>query len=229
MIRLIEVTKSYQMESSVFSALSCLDLHIRENDFVSIVGKSGSGKSTLLNMIAGIDFPTSGEIQVAGTPLSQIKSRHLDVWRGAHLGIVFQFFQLIPTLTVLENLVLPMDFAGKIPRQDRKQRALNLLNSVEMGSSKNLFPAILSGGEKQRVAIARAMANDPPILLGDEPTGNLDTATASIIFNLFAELHHQGKTVVIVSHDPALQAFAKRTLYLEDGQWIKNPLESAHV
>ena len=228
MITAKNITKTYRIETSTFSALCGVDLHIPENDFVCIVGKSGSGKSTLLNMIAGIDQPTSGEIQVAGTALDQIDGRRLDAWRGAHLGIVFQFFQFIPTLTVWENVVLPMDFSGKIPRQERKSRALALLASVDMTPAKNLFPAILSGGEKQRVAIARALANDPPIILGDEPTGNLDTGTASAVFKLFTDLHAQGKTVVIVSHDPALQKYAKRTLYLEDGQFKNNVTELGH-
>ena len=228
MISFRNVSKIYQIEQSMFSALDDLTLDIPENDFVSIVGKSGSGKSTLLNMISGIDEPTKGEIEVAGVNLNEKDIRRLDAWRGLNVGIVFQFFQLIPTLTVLENVLLPMDFAAKIPRQERRKRALGLLEEVEMDGAKNRFPANLSGGEKQRVAIARALANDPPIILGDEPTGNLDTASSAMIFRLFARLHDQGKTVVIVSHDPALGAFAKRTLRLEDGGLMPRSAEPAH-
>ncbi len=226
MIFLKKVSKTYQIEKQSFSALHEVDLHIAENEFVSIAGKSGSGKSTLLNMISAIDVPTSGEIRVADTDLSRQEQRSLDAWRGAHVGIVFQFFQLIPTLTVLENVMLPMELVGKIPRGNRKPRALTLLESVEMGASRNQFPAILSGGEKQRVAIARALANDPPILLGDEPTGNLDTTTAAVIFKLFATLHAEGKTVVLVSHDPMLRQYARRSLFLEDGR-LKTEHEGA--
>ena len=217
-IAIEEVNKTFSADGLPFSALQNINLTIAAGEFVGIVGRSGSGKSTLLNMMSGIDRPTSGSIVVGETNLNKQKQGQLDAWRGKSIGLVFQFFQLIPTLTVVENVMLPMDFCKVIPTKDRLTRALHLLDTVGMASKADKFPAILSGGEKQRVAIARSMANDPPIILGDEPTGNLDTDTAEVVFNLFTHLQNQGKTVVIVSHDSTLEKYTTRTIRLADGK-----------
>ncbi len=226
------ISKNYHNQEQQFSVLNNIDLDIYQGDFVSIIGKSGSGKSTLLNILSGIDQPTSGQVLVNCTDISHMSANKLDVWRGKNIGLVFQFFQLIPTLTVLENIILPMDFCKVIPATKRRVRAEELLAKVGMVDKANKFPSILSGGEKQRVAIARALANDPDIILADEPTGNLDSATAKTIFKLFSQLNEQGKTVVLVSHDPDCQKYSSRTIHIVDGE-IKNspsrPLSTEEV
>lgn len=216
-IKLIDIYKDYNSELNQFSALSNINLEIAKGDFISIVGKSGSGKSTLLNMMSAIDKPSSGQVFINDIDISQFKSDQLSAWRGRNIGLVFQFFQLIPTLTVLENIILPMDFCGVFPRNERKARARELLERVELSAKENKFPAILSGGERQRVAIARSLANNPPIILADEPTGNLDSLTANNIFQLFKTLNKQGQTIVVVSHDPVCQQFSHRTINIVDG------------
>lgn len=216
-ITLSGITKTYRTENRQHIILKDIDLNIAEGEFVTIVGKSGSGKSTLLNIMSGIDCATRGQVLVNGVDISHMNPNKLDSWRGRNIGLVFQFFQLIPTLTVLENVILPMDFCNIIPVKKRLERARDLLAKVELTENVNKFPGTLSGGEKQRVAIARALANDPPVIFGDEPTGNLDSATADTIFKLFSDLNRQGKTVVLVTHDPDCQAYSNRSIQILDG------------
>ena len=188
-----------------------------EGEFVSIVGPSGSGKSTLLNMITGIDRPTSGEVVVGGKPIHELSENELARWRGRNVGVIFQFFQLLPTLSVLENVALPMDFCNLYRRRERKDRALELLEQVGIADQAHKLPSALSGGQQQRAAIARALANDPPVVGGAPPTGNQDTATADEVFALFEGLAARGKTLVIVTHDRRLSARTGRVLHLLDG------------
>jgi len=228
MIKIKSVSKDYFIDTRKFSALDDISLTINKGEFISIIGKSGSGKSTLLNMMSGIDFPSHGKIMVNDTDVSQIKKANLDRWRGINIGLVFQFFQLLPTLTVVENIILPMDFCDVIAKKQRLKHAQNLLKKVELLDRQNQYPSILSGGEKQRVAIARALANNPPIILADEPTGNLDSATAETIFKLFSELNHQGKTIVIVSHDTRATFYSQRSINMLDGKIVKE-MEVANI
>ena len=198
MIRLQNISKTFVTDGVTFSALQDVTLRVEQGAFVGIIGRSGSGKSTLLNMMAGIDTPSTGEVRVDTVSIHSLKQSQLDAWRGKTIGLVFQFFQLIPTLTVVENVMLPMDLCKMIPAKVRPSRALDLLDMVGIADKAHKFPAVLSGGEKQRVALARAMANDPPVIFGDEPTGNLDSISAEMVFTLFDDLHKLGKTVVIV-------------------------------
>jgi putative ABC transport system ATP-binding protein len=183
-----------------------------------VVGPSGSGKSTLLNMITGIDRPTSGEVFVGGQAVHALSENELARWRGRNVGVVFQFFQLLPTLTVLENVMLPMDFCRVYRRRERRERARDLLEQVGIAEQAHKLPSALSGGEQQRAAIARALANDPPLVVADEPTGNLDTATATQLFTLFEALVARGKTLLVVTHDRSLSARTERVLHLLDGR-----------
>ena len=217
MIDLRGITKAYDTAAGPFLALKGIDMHIRGGEFVSVVGKSGSGKSTLINMFTGIDHPTDGEVIVAKTRIRRLDEGQMAEWRGQNLGIVFQFFQLLPTLTVLENIMISMDLAGKYDEHGRRERALFLLEQVGIVDDANKFPSALSGGEQQRAAIARALANDPPILVADEPTGNLDSKTAENIFALFETLVDGGKTILMVTHDDELAARVPRTITLADG------------
>ena len=202
------VTKTF----GSFTALENVSLTIREGEFVTIVGKSGSGKSTLLNMISGIDSPTSGKISVAG------KSIHnLSLWRGKNIGVVFQFFQLLPTLTIAENVMLPMDFCGTYPSRERRKRAIVLLEMVGIADQADKLPSTLSGGQQQRAAIARALANDPPVITADEPTGNLDSKTSEIVLELFSNLRDNGKTIVLVTHERDLSQRIDRKIIMVDG------------
>ncbi len=221
MITLTGVTKTYPSPAGAFSALRGIDLHISAGEFAAIVGKSGSGKSTLLNMVAGIDRPSAGTVRVGERPIEALSQGQLAKWRGQSVGIVFQFFQLLPTLTVAENVMLPMDFLGAIPGRERHRRALLLLERVGVADQAGKLPSALSGGQQQRVAIARALANDPPVILADEPTGNLDSATSADIFKLFAELAADGKTLVIVTHEREAVSGATRTVTLADGCVIR--------
>ncbi len=199
------------------AALRGLNLQIAAGEHVAVLGKSGSGKSTLLNLLAGLDRATAGRVQVAGTDPAGMSEDALARWRGPNVGVVFQFFQLLPTLTVLENLLLAMDLVGKLPAGARRVRALELLDRVGIADQADKLPAMLSGGQQQRAAIARALANDPPLLLADEPTGNLDSDTARDIGQLFQDLVQEGKTLLIVTHDAALAAGAQRVIRLKDG------------
>lgn len=222
LIQLRGVSKRYPMGSSEFAAVRQIDLEVAAGEFVVVCGRSGSGKTTLLNLMAGIDRSTEGDVVVADTHLGRLSESQSARWRGRTIGLIFQFFQLLPTLTVAENVVLAMDFVDILPRQGRRGRARELLDRVGIADRSDQRPASLSGGQQQRAAVARALANDPPILLGDEPTGNLDSVTSAELLTLFAELNADGKTVVLVSHDPAVEAIARRRLELADGRWVSS-------
>ena len=217
MISLNRVSKTYETPAGKFAALKDIDLEIEPGQFVGIVGKSGSGKSTLLNMVAGIDRPSSGSVAVAGTEIQSLSENKLASWRGKNVGFVFQFFQLLPTLTAAENVMLPMDFAKNIALRERRKRAVELLERVGVGSHADKLPATLSGGEQQRVAIARALANEPPLVLADEPTGNLDSVTATAILDLFRSMANQGTTVVIATHEADIARVIDRRIEISDG------------
>lgn len=217
-IHLQGITKLYQTPVGHFAALRGIDLRVESGEFVAVVGRSGSGKSTLINMFTGIDHPTEGEVTVAGTRLRALNEGQMAQWRGRTLGIVFQFFQLLPTLTLVENVLLPMDLCGCVPVQVRYDRAMRLLDQVHLAEQAHKFPAALSGGHQQRAAIARALANDPPIVVADEPTGNLDSRAAEATFALFEDLVAEGKTILMVTHDDELAARVPRSVSLADGQ-----------
>jgi putative ABC transport system ATP-binding protein len=220
LIQLEKVTKTYHTDAGDFTALNRVDLTAEAGEFVAILGKSGSGKSTLINMISGIDAPTLGTVWVDGVAVHTLGQSKLAKWRGRHLGIVFQFFQLLPTLTVVQNVMLPMDFCHTYPISERRDRALYLLEQMSIDDLADKLPSAISGGEQQRAAIARALANDPPILLADEPTGNLDSHTAEVIFQLFSRLVDEGKTVLMVTHDREMARQVSRTLTVADGQIV---------
>jgi len=220
MINLSDVNKYYKTAIGDYHALKGVELEINAGEFVSIIGKSGSGKSTLLNMITGIDRPSSGRVYVNGTAVHQLNENKMARWRGKNLGIVFQFFQLLPTISVIENIMLPMDFCRMYPMREREKRALGLLEMVELTDHAYKLPTALSGGQQQRVAIARALANDPPVVIADEPTGNLDSKTADSVFELFKELAAQGKTIIVVTHDSSLAKRTQRTALIADGEIV---------
>lgn len=222
LVELRQVVKTYTSAAGAFTALRDINLHIDTGEFVAIVGKSGSGKSTLLNMLTGIDRPTSGDVLIGDTAVHTLSEDRMAAWRGRTVGVVFQFFHLLPTLTVLENVVLPMYFCGLFSPRKRRTRALALLEQVEMAAHAHKLPAAISGGQQQRVAIARALANDPPILVADEPTGNLDSRTAEAIFQLFMDLVQSGKTVVMVTHDQDTAQRAGRIVTIADGELVAN-------
>jgi len=217
-IALKRVEKSYVMPAGEQRVLSDLDLEIAAGESVAITGRSGSGKTTLLHLLAGIDRPGRGEVIVASTPIHAASERFLSRWRGVTVGFVFQFFQLLPTLTIAENVMLPMDFCRVGVPKERRRRALELLDRVGILEQADKLPSALSGGQQQRAAIARALANDPPIVLADEPTGNLDAVTATQVLDLFGQLAERGTTVVIATHDLAIAARVDRTLALVDGK-----------
>lgn len=227
MIDLRDVHKYYKTAVGDYHALNSIDLCICAGEFVSIIGKSGSGKSTLLNMITGIDRPTSGEVFVNGTAVHELNENRMARWRGKNLGIVFQFFQLLPTISVIENIMLPMDFCRTYPMREREKRALELLELVELKDHAYKLPTALSGGQQQRVAIARALANDPPVIIADEPTGNLDSKTADSVFELFTNLVAQGKTIIIVTHDSGLAKRTHRTALIADGEIVNEYVAKA--
>jgi ABC-type lipoprotein export system ATPase subunit len=220
MIDLHGVHKYYKTAAGDYHALNSIDLQIDAGEFVGVIGKSGSGKSTLLNMVTGIDRPTRGEVYVNGTAVHQLSENRMARWRGLNLGIVFQFFQLLPTISVIENIMLPMDFCRTYPMHQREKRALELLELVELADHAYKLPTALSGGQQQRVAIARALANDPPIIIADEPTGNLDSKTADSVFSLFNDLVAQGKTIIVVTHDSGLAKRTHRTALITDGEIV---------
>ncbi len=221
LIELQGLNKTYDTPAGVFSALRGVDLTIEAGEFVAIVGKSGSGKSTLLNMVGGIDRPTSGSVSIGGAPIQGMTENELSRWRGRHVGLVFQFFQLLPTLTVAENVMLPMDFSGAFPPRERRKRAMGLLDRVGVADQANKLPSALSGGQQQRVAIARALANQPPVILADEPTGNLDSSTARDVLSLFREMANAGTTVVIATHERDIASVVDRTVSIADGVLIR--------
>lgn len=228
LIQLNQVEKSYTNSDVLHNhALKPTNLKILKGDFVTIVGKSASGKSTLLNLIAGIDRPSKGKITVHGLDLALLNNSKLDKWRGLNIGLVFQFFQLMPNLTALENVMLPMDFSGILPLKGRHARAQELLTEVGLQNKERQFPSRLSGGEQQRVAIARALANSPDIILADEPTGNLDSVTAKQIYSVFQKLNQANKTIIMVSHDQEATHYANRVLSIRDGLIISDQYASA--
>jgi putative ABC transport system ATP-binding protein len=217
-IKLENIQKTYQVGREYVPVLQDVNLTIWPGQFVAIVGASGNGKSTLLNMMTGIDQPTSGEVYVAGAALHTMGEDELARWRGRNLGIIFQFFQLLPSLNLLQNVILPMDMAGDLPRVQRRARAHQLLELVGLADQAGKLPGAVSGGQQQRAAIARALANDPPIIVADEPTGNLDAVTSDEVFDLFSQLVSQGKTVVVVTHDSSLAGRTPRVVEVANGQ-----------
>lgn len=225
LIELRRVTKAYDVAAGKFIALKEVDMQADAGEFVAVVGKSGSGKSTLINMITGIDTPTSGEVLVASAAVHMLNQEQLAVWRGRNVGIVFQFFQLLPTLTVAENVILPMDFCNTFPVNERRERALSLLEKVGIAEQADKLPSDLSGGQQQRAAIARALANDPPLIVADEPTGNLDSATSDAVMQLFANLAAEGKTVLMVTHERNLTQYFTRSIMLSDGVIINGDVK----
>jgi ABC-type lipoprotein export system ATPase subunit len=227
MIDLRRVDKYYQSAAGDYHALKNVDLYICGGEFVSIIGKSGSGKSTLLNMITGIDRPTTGEVYVHGTAIHELNENQLAGWRGENLGIIFQFFQLLPALNLKQNVILPMDLSGKYRPHERRERAEHLLEIVGLADQMQKLPSMVSGGQQQRAAMARALANDPPIIIADEPTGNLDSKTAATVFTLFNQLVAEGKTVIIVTHDSSLARHAHRTALIADGEIVNEYLAKA--
>lgn len=218
LIDLTDVIKAYKTPVGDFLALKGINLKIDRGEFVMVTGKSGSGKSTLINMVTGIDRPTSGEVYVAGTGVHHLKEGPMAEWRGRNVGVIFQFFQLLPTLSCLENIMLPMDFCNLYSAKERQERAMFLLEQVEMADHAHKLPSEVSGGQQQRAAIARALANDPPILVADEPTGNLDSKTADSVFKLFNEFIAQNKTILMVTHDQELADRVSRQIIIADGE-----------
>ena len=219
LIQVRDVIKRFPVGDGEVTILKGISFEVRSGEFLSIVGPSGNGKSTLLNMITGIDRPSSGDVVVAGSQVSKMSENQLAQWRGTSLGIIFQFFQMLPALSLLNNVVLPMDLAHKYSRHERKERALELLQMVGLADQANKLPSMVSGGQQQRAAIARALANDPPLLVADEPTGNLDTASARAIFDLFHKLvADDAKTILMVTHDKELAREVPRKIEIMDGR-----------
>jgi putative ABC transport system ATP-binding protein len=218
LIELRGVRKTFPLGEREVTVLDDVSLTVERGEFVAIVGASGSGKSTLLNMITGIDRPTAGEVRVAGTALHELDENRLAIWRGEHVGVVFQFFQLLPALTLLQNVVLPMDFAGRLGAKERRERAEALLARVGLTAHADQLPGTVSGGQQQRAAIARALANDPPLLVADEPTGNLDSRTADEVLAVLDALRGDGRTIVLVTHAPDLAERADRVVRVVDGR-----------
>jgi ABC-type lipoprotein export system ATPase subunit len=227
MIELRRVVKTFTNAAGSFEALRGIDLRLMPGEFASIVGRSGSGKSTLLNMITGIDFPTSGQVLVGGVDILHLSESQRALWRGRNVGIVFQFFQLLPTLTLLENVMLPMDYVGAYAFDERPQRAMALLERVGLAEHAHKLPASVSIGQQQSAAIARALATDPPLIVADEPTGNLDSRSAAVIIELFEGLAALGRTVAMVTHDPSLTQRTRRTIVISDGQLVNETVARA--
>ena len=224
LIQMREVVKTYSSAAGKFTALRGIDLNLEEGEFIAVIGKSGSGKSTLLNMLTGIDHPTSGQVLVDGVNLHAMNESKRSLWRGNNLGVVFQFFQLLPMLNLMENVMLPMDYVGKYDINQRPKRALELLALVGLGDQAQQLPRAVSRGQQQSAAIARALANDAPILVADEPTGNLDSRSANKIYDLFETLSGQGKTIIMVTHDPSLTRRTSRTVFISDGELVNETI-----
>ena len=225
-INLSKVRKVYQTPAGDFPALNGISTDFYEGEFIGIIGKSGAGKSTLVNMITGVDHLTSGEIWVNGTAVHTLNENQMALWRGKNMGVVYQSFQLLPKITLRDNILLPMEFCGLYRPKESEEWAMHLLEEVELQDHADKLPSAISGGQHQRAAIARALANNPPIIVADEPTGNLDTVTADIVFNLFEKLVKAGKTVLIVSHDASLSERASRILQISDGEIVSGELKN---
>jgi ABC-type lipoprotein export system ATPase subunit len=218
LIDLSRVVKTYQTPAGAVPALTNVDLQVHAGEFVAVIGKSGSGKSTLINFITGIDRPTSGTVHVAGTPIHTLNENRLALWRGQNLGVIFQFFQLLPTLTLIENVMLPMELARLYTLRERRERAMDLLNQVGLVDKADRRPAMVSGGQQQRAAIARALANDPSVIVADEPTGSLDARTADAVFGIFEQFVNRGKTILMVTHDRDLASRVSRVILIAEGE-----------
>jgi len=220
LIRLREVVKRYKTAAGEFTALQGINLEVYPGEFLGIIGKSGAGKTTLINMLTGVDHATSGEVWMNGVAVHSLDENRLATWRGRNVGVIYQSFYLMPTLNLLQNVALPMDMCGLYRGRSSAQRALELLRLVELEEHARKLPSAISGGQQQRVAIARALANDPPLIVADEPTGRLDSLTAETIFQVFTHLIAQGKTILMVTHDQGLARRMSRTLHLVDGQIV---------
>ncbi len=216
-VEIVDLQKAYEVGGGQVSVLKGLSLAVEPGEFLAITGPSGNGKSTLLNMITGIDRPTSGDVLVNGSLVNTMSENQLATWRGENIGIIFQFFQLLPALSLEQNVQMPMEFAGKYNRKERRERARHLLDLVGIGDQAHKLPGMVSGGQQQRAAIARSLANDPPLLIADEPTGNLDSRTAESVFDLFLKLVDQGKTLLMVTHDANLVKRIPRIVEIRDG------------
>lgn len=225
-VQLRNVIKRFPVGDSEVTVLKGISLDIVPGEFVALVGPSGNGKSTLLNMITGIDHPSEGEVIVTGQSIHTMSENELAVWRGAHLGIIFQFFQLLPALSLVKNVMLPMDLVKQTPRKEREPRAMALLEMVGLADQAHKLPSQVSGGQQQRAAIARALANDPPLIVADEPTGNLDSTTSEDVFQLFLSLVAQGKTMIMVTHSLDLAVRGSRVVEIRDGR-ITNDVPAA--
>ncbi len=221
LIRLRGLVKSYKTNAGSFEALKGIDLDVHPGEFLAVIGRSGAGKTTLINMITGVAHPNQGEVWVGDTPVHQLDENQLALWRGRSLGVIYQSFHLMPTLSLLNNILLPMDFCGLYRPFKSAEQALELLRQVELEDHAQKLPSAISGGQQQRVAIARALANDPPVIVADEPTGRLDSVTAEVIFRIFEQLHKDGKTLVMVTHDEGFARRATRTIHLEDGRIVR--------
>jgi putative ABC transport system ATP-binding protein len=226
-VRVRELTKTYNTPAGPLNVLRGVDIDLVRGDFVAFVGPSGSGKTTFLNMITGIDSPSSGSVLVDEIDVVNASEKRLTKWRGRNIGIVFQFFQLLPTISVLQNIMMPMDFCNVYRPRERRERAMQLLERFDVAEQAHKTPDMLSGGQQQRVAIARALANDPPLVIGDEPTGNLDRASAAVVFDTFFELQDSGHTVVVVTHDRELAKNVPKKLTISDGLLEASTLEAA--
>jgi len=220
LVSLRGVYKEFPSGDSNITVLNGIDLNINPGEFVAVVGASGNGKSTMLNMITGIDRPTAGDVIVDGELISRMSEEQLANWRGEHIGIVFQFFQLLPALNLLQNVILPMDFAGTGSKKERRERAEHLLDLVGLSDQMGKLPSQVSGGQQQRAAIARALSNDPPLLVADEPTGNLDASTSADVFQFFSQLVNEGKTLIMVTHDADLACQVPRRIEIANGEIV---------
>jgi len=222
MIDVRNVVKRFAVGEGEVTVLNKISFQVKNGEFLSIVGPSGSGKSTLINMFTGIDRPSEGEIEVGGTRIDEMNEGQLAQWRGQNLGLIFQFFQLLPALSLVDNVILPMDFANKCERNERRERAMDLLNMVGLADQAQKLPSTVSGGQQQRAAIARALANDPPLIVGDEPTGNLDSVSSELMVELFFQLVEEGKTLIMVTHDQEIAHRTPRMIEIADGQIIRD-------
>lgn len=227
LIHMQDVVKTFVNTAGEFTALRGINLCVQQGEFAAVIGKSGSGKSTLLNMLTGIDHPTSGKVLVDGLDIYSLTESQRSLWRGRNLGIVFQFFQLLPMLNLLENVMLPMDYVGMYEIDQRPKKALELLEQVGLRDQAQQLPRAVSRGQQQSAAIARALATDPPILVADEPTGNLDSKSAQTIIDLFEQLSRQGKTILMVTHDPSMTQRATRTVFISDGELVDETIAQA--